>query len=338
MALRETTERVILPTYVELDERATELAALLDELEASPGDADLAATRQAYLDVRVPWEESQAFGFGPAADLHAQAGIDQSPIDTAKLDAELDGDAELSDKYVRGLGANKRGLHAIEYLLFPADDSELEAALLADDVAGERRRRFLSAAGRAMSENAATLLAAWDPEHGDYASKFSKPGGPDSVSSNVQAGLDTLLNESVVVSEVVANVKLGTPLGATTGGKINPSAQESERAGATLSDLHANLRGMRNVYFAARDRGSAASLSSLVHGRSPATDLRARTALADAEAALAAIPEPFTRALEESPESVTAAYDSVKALKRVLATEVLGTLGASLKFSDNDGD
>jgi predicted lipoprotein len=66
--------------------------------------------------------------------------------------------------------------------------------------------------------------------------------------------------------------------------------------------------------------------------------LHARTALADAEAALQAIPEPFTRALEESPERVTLAYDSVKTLKRVLATEVLGTLGASLKFSDNDGD
>ena len=38
------------------------------------------------------------------------------------------------------------------------------------------------------------------------------------------------------------------------------------------------------------------------------------------------------------PETVTAAYDAMKGLKRVLATEVLSSLGASLKFSDNDGD
>jgi predicted lipoprotein len=66
--------------------------------------------------------------------------------------------------------------------------------------------------------------------------------------------------------------------------------------------------------------------------------LHARAALADAEAAVLAIPEPLTLALQESPETVTEAYESVKSLKRVLATEVLGTLGASLKFSDNDGD
>jgi predicted lipoprotein len=57
-----------------------------------------------------------------------------------------------------------------------------------------------------------------------------------------------------------------------------------------------------------------------------------------ATTAVAAIPEPFTAALNDSPETVTAAYDAMKALKRVLATEVLSSLGASLKFSDNDGD
>jgi predicted lipoprotein len=66
--------------------------------------------------------------------------------------------------------------------------------------------------------------------------------------------------------------------------------------------------------------------------------VHARAALADAEAALLAIPEPFTDALTDSPETAQAAYDSLKALKRVLATEVLSSLGASLKFSDNDGD
>jgi hypothetical protein len=35
---------------------------------------------------------------------------------------------------------------------------------------------------------------------------------------------------------------------------------------------------------------------------------------------------------------VQAAYEAMKSLKRVFATEVLSSLGASLKFSDNDGD
>lgn len=338
VALRGTTEQVILPTYAELRSRGADLSARLDELANDPEATDLAATRQAYLDVRAPLQEALAFGFGPAAELHSQAALDQSPLDTTKVDAELASESELTPQHLRTLGANKRGLHAIEYLLFPEDDPALEAALLADDPAGERRRRFASAAGQLVADGAQQLWAAWEPQNGGYARRFSEPGGPESASASVQAGLDTLLNEAVVVSEVIANVKLGKPLGVTTGGQVDAAAQESERAGASLSDMRSSLRGIRNVYFGAREEPAEPSLSTLVHAKSPSADLHARAALADAEAALLAVPEPFTQALEESPETVRAAYDALKNLKRVLATEVLSSLGASLKFSDADGD
>ena len=338
VALEGTTELVILPTHVELSERCADLSSLLDELASDPAAADLSAIRDAYLGTRDPLEEAQAFAFGPATDLRTFNTIDLGPADTAKIDAELSSDVELTPQHLRTLGADKRGLHAIEYLLFPADDPEVEAALLADDVSGERRRQFASVAAQLVAVGALELQRAWDPENGDYAGRFSQPGAADSVATSVQAGLDTLLNETVVLSEIMANVKLGKPLGTATGGKSDPAAQESERAAASLSDMLGNLRGMRNIYLGTRDDTPAPSLSSLVHAKSPSTDLHARTALADAEAAVRAIPEPLGRALVDSPETVTAAYDACKALKRVLATEVLGTLGASLKFSDNDGD
>ncbi len=338
VALGTATEQVILPTYAELSARTGELASLLDGLASAPDEADLSAIRQAYLDARTPFEEAQAFGFGPANDLHSAAGIDQAPIDVAKLDAELASDAELTLAHVRALGANKRGLHAIEYLLFPQDDVELEAALLADDASGQRRRQFASFSASVVATNAAALGAAWDPENGDYAGQFSKPGGPASVSKGVQEGLDTLLNETVFLSELVYSVKLGSPLGVATGGLIDAGAQESERAGASVTDMLSNLRGVRNIYLGSRDGSIGVSLSGLVHSKSPSADLHARTALANAEAALLAIPEPLTDALAESPQTVAAAYESVKVLKQVLATEVLSTLGASLKFSNNDGD
>jgi putative iron-regulated protein len=338
VALRGATEKVILPTYDELSTRSAELASLLDELASTPASGDLVAIRRAYRDVRAPLEESAAFGFGPAVELHSQAGIDQSPLDAVKLDAELASENELTPREVRGLGANKRGLHAIEYLLFPEGDAELEAALLADDVAGERRRQFASVAAQIVADNAEALRAAWDPQMGGYSRQFAEPGRLDSVSVNVQAGLDTLLNEAVVLSEIIANVKLGKPLGSATGGNIDVTAQESERAGASLSDMASNLRGIRNIYYGARDDSVEPNLSLLVRAKSPSADLHAREALDAAAAAVAAIPEPFADALNESPETVTAAYDAMKALKRVLATEVLSSLGASLKFSDNDGD
>ena len=338
VALEQTTLLVIVPTHDELATRAAELAALLEALADAPGSADLGTARELYLSVRAPLEEAQAFGFGPASELHATAAMDQSPVDVAKIDQELAGEAELTPAYLATLGANKRGLHGIEYLLFPEGDAALEQALLEDTDAGARRRRYLSSSSALVAQVAAELQAAWDPAQGGYARRFSEPGAPDSVSSSVQAGLDTLLNETVFLSEVVANNKLGKPLGSATGGEIDPAAQESERSGASLADMRGNLRGVRSVYLGSRDGSEGPSLSSLVRAKSPSTDLRARQALDDAEASLLAIPEPLSQALEQDPESVTLAFETIKTLKRVLATEVLGTLGASLKFNDNDGD
>lgn len=113
VALRQTTEQVILPTYAELGDKTAELSALLDELAAAPERADLSTVRAAYLAARSPLKESEAFAFGPAAEQSAAAGMDQSPVDTAKIDAELASDSELGVSHLRALGANKRGLHAI---------------------------------------------------------------------------------------------------------------------------------------------------------------------------------------------------------------------------------
>lgn len=337
-ALRQATEQVILPTYSDLAERTAELSQLLDELALAPERVALSDIRQQYLATRGPLEESQAFGFGPAEELRSAAAIDQQPIDEATIDAELAGTAELTAQRLSSIGANKRGLHAIEYLLFPEDDPELEAALRDASEPGARRRQFLAAAAALVAKNAGALRDAWAADGGDYGRRFAEPGGPDSISKDVQAGLDTLLNHAVFLSEVVADTKLGKPLGSATGGAIDPSAQESERSGASLSDALGNLRGVRNVYFGSRDGSIGPSLSTLVRTKSPATDLRARQALDEAEANLLAVPEPLTVALMDSPELVTAAFEAVKTLKRVLATEVLGSLGASLKFNDNDGD
>lgn len=337
VALRATAEAVILPTYAELSARTRELSALASELEQEPGEVALTAMRDAFAAARSPLKEAEAFGFGPAVELHSAAALDQSPVDGVKLEAELGSATSLSAEYVESLGANKRGLHAVEYLLYPGDPAAV-SVLLADTAAGARRRQFLSLASEVVASHAAELEAAWAPAQGGHFTRFTRPGEPDSVTQTVQAALDNLLNESVFLVEYVANTKLGRPLGADTGGRVNPALQESERSGLSISDMRSNLRGVRNVYLGSRDGQAGPSLSILVRAKSPSTDARAKEALATAEQSLLALPEPFTLALTEQPSAVSACYETVKNLKRLLATEVLGSLGASLKFNDNDGD
>lgn len=335
-ALKGTTERVVLPTYAELGESARELSAQLAELSTASSAQDLARLRDSYHAVRSPFEESEAFAFGPAVELRSLSLLDEFPIDTAKLEAELSGAAELTAGYVVSLPATVRGLHGIEYLLFPEDDVQVEALLLEDSDAGARRRQYVRSLGQIVADSAQALSDTWAPQGGGYGRRFSEPGKPDSVSDSVQGGLDTLVTESVFLSELVADSKLGKPLDRAKG-VAAPSVEESALAGTSLSDVLGNLRGMRSVYLGSRDGSDQVSLSSLVRTKSPSADEHARAAFDAARAAVEAIPEPLSEAVSARPETVNAGFDAVKTLRRVLATEVLGALGSSLMLGA-DGD
>ena len=63
-----------------------------------------------------------------------------------------------------------------------------------------------------------------------------------------------------------------------------------------------------------------------------------REAIDEALAAIAAIPHPYRDALTGEPASIDAALEAVRALQRLLGTEVVAVLGATLAFNGNDGD
>lgn len=336
-ALARTIQQVVLPTYQELDEGVRELAAQLAALGPASAASDLARLRDAYRSARLPLEEADAFAFGPAVELGSSLLLDPFPIDAATIDAELQGPAPLTPAYLRSLRASARGLHGAEYLLFPEDDVKLDLHLLEDSEAGARRRQYLSSIGQIVAEAARELHQAWAPQHGDYGRRFSEPGEPDSVLGTAQAGIDLLLMESVFLSEHVADTKLGRPrrragVAATAG-----SAGESVRAGMSLSDARSNLRGMRNVYQGARDGSAGPSISSLVRASRASADAHVLTAFDAAELALAAMPEPPSEPYAAGAPA-DAAFEAIKHLRRLLATEVLGALGSSLALDIHDGD
>ena len=136
----------------------------------------------------------------------------------------------------------------------------------------------------------------------------------------------------------VADTRIGKPLGLATGGAPQPALEESGPSDNSLADMAASLRGIRAIYTGARAAAGTGGIGAIVAAQSPATDREVRDLLDRAIDAVGAIPRPFRAAIVDQRALVQAAYDAVKELKRVLATEVLAALGATLKFNDNDGD
>ncbi|MEJ7604421.1 MAG: imelysin family protein [Kofleriaceae bacterium] len=320
---------VMVPTLDEAAVRTGALAAALADLAAAPAQPALDRARAAWRAARVPWKQSEAFAFGPAMDERLAAAIDQV-VEPARIDDELAGTAALTPAYVANLGANKKGFHTVEYLVF-GDDATILAAL-----AGEPRRRdYVTSLGVALAADMQRLAQLWSE---DYVAVLTLPGAGNATFPTIKTVVDTVVNESVFLAELIADSRIGKPLGNASGGTPQPALEESGPSDNSLADMTASLQGIQAVYRGTRDGGGEAGVRALIASRSPALDREVELALSNALAAIAAVPRPFRTAIVTARAEVEAAYAAVKELKTLLGTEVVATLGATLQFNDNDGD
>lgn len=116
---------VVLPTYKDLMEKNTVLYNTVVDLSKSPSNQGFAKACEAWLDARTPWEQSEAFLFGPVDALGLDPNMDSWPLDQAAIVNILksgswsdlnwgDGD---SDEAIEA-AQNVRGFHTLEFLLF----------------------------------------------------------------------------------------------------------------------------------------------------------------------------------------------------------------------------
>ena len=335
---REITVEVIVPTLDDVVTTAEAQVVAIRALATTPAQAELDAAQEAWRAARVPWKASDAFGFGPAKDMSLTASIDQV-IDPAKVDLEVTGTSVISAAYVETIGANRKGFHAIELLMFRGGTQpEADAAVLASlttEPNADRRLALLVAYAENLEAKARILRDAWAA---GYAARIAGPGSANADYPTIKAVIDTLTNESVFQSELIADARLGKPMGTGTGGIPQPLLEESAPSDNSIADMTSAILGIRNIYFGARTDTPGKGIGKLVAAQSPSTDRDVRLAIADALAAIATIPRPYQMALLEQRPEVATAHLAVKELKRILATEVVGVLGATLKFNDNDGD
>ncbi len=118
-------DAVVLPTYAQLKERTTALAAAVKNLSDARTDAAFEAACQAWLSAREPWERSEAFLFGPVDALGLDPNMDSWPLDQDAIVNHLKsgnfsdlewGDGDDDDKVEAA--QNIRGFHTLEFLLF----------------------------------------------------------------------------------------------------------------------------------------------------------------------------------------------------------------------------
>jgi predicted lipoprotein len=310
--LKAVVDDVIAPRYDEFRALAAELEVTIDALCAQPDAAALDAARQQWIATRTAWRRTIAFGVGPAMTLRTPSAVDFATSE-AKVQEVLDGSLALTADAVANLGANARGLGAIEQLLFgPGSEGSTGPN-------GGRRCRYATGAATLVAQAAADVARAW----ADGASERT-----DFLADEAMAR-DDLYNQLVATLQTVADKRLKVAVGYDDVAP-NPEAADAGPARRALDDMVDELDGALASY----DSVLAADLAA----QSQDAADRTRRGIVAGRDALLALPRPLTAAVDSE---LTAARDALTALqesKRALATEVASLLGLTLTFSESDGD
>lgn len=298
------TNDAIVPTFDALAASATSLVTAIEVLCLDPSDAaSLTATQVAWRETRLAWNLTRAFRFGPPMELRSMSKID-FPADLDKVTDLLAGRDPVDAESVAALGADKRGLGSIEFVLFGADQVTDRACMF-----------VLSAAGLVAGATSDAALGWRAAELGD-----TKQFIDDSVNGVIFALVD------------IGDQRLGKASGAVSG--IAEYAEvDSGPAHTSLDEIGSVLDSIDLILHGGPD---AAGLYDLVAIQSAESVDRLASDLSAARAAVTAIPAPLADASDTV--LTTAAYEAVRAPLRTVRTETASLLGVTLTLGDADGD
>lgn len=351
-------ENIALPVYETFDTRVGAMATAIDAYCAALGTAEEAALRapaqDAWKQAMQTWQIAEVMLFGPVAmneralrdviyswPIISSCAVDQD-VNLHRLDpASYDISIRLT---------NRRGLAALEYLLFSDDLNHTcapqaapegwDALADADRVAA--RCAFARVAVADLATQARTLLDAWRPEAGNYLADFTSA----SAFASAQAAVNVVSDAMFALDTETKDMRVGEPAGivinqCNTVGEPCVAELESPHARHSRENVLANLRGFQMLFLGqGLDGTDGIGFDEFL--RSVGAEALADEMMSEIAAAIAAteaVPGTMEDALQSDYQSVADAYATIKAVTDNLKTQFLTVLGLELPDtggSDND--
>jgi uncharacterized protein len=361
--LRNIGQNIIMPLQRSFasnaDALVTRVSAYCEALDTPTQPEALAAAQEQWRAAMSDWQVAESMLFGPAAmDNHTLRDRIYSWPLVSSCAVSQDVMLKQSDPGY-DIGArlnNRRGLDALEYLLFttslettcplqvePVGWSELSEAeklaarcALAADVAAD------------VAAQAQILVDAWDPAKGNYLGDFAGAGTGGSSFGSAQSALNVVSDAMFYIDSEVKDMKLAEPAGIT----LNSCNTVQEPCLAELESTFAhhskenvieNLRGFAMLFHGSDqplDQPGALGFDDFL--RAAGAEALADTMAADVAAAIAAaeaLPGTLDEALISDYPAVVELHARVKTITDNLKSQFLTVLGLDIPDSaagDND--
>lgn len=303
---------VIYNTYGDLADRAEKLNAAVTDLRFETNDINLSAAQQQWINTRRPWEQSEAFLFGPVDTEGLDPAMDSWPVNAIDLQNLLDSDTELTVETVSALSDDLKGFHVIEFLLFGTGGSKTSAEFT------ERELMYLGAVANVLANDTQRLAQGWNPNDGNFLAEFAQAGSGSTTYPTQTAALQEMIGGMIGIAGELASVKLEDPIRLS-----DATLVESQFSFNSRADFMDNVRAIRNVYTGNYLLSEGPGLNALIKSTNPALDETINVQIEAAIAAIDAIPQPFAEAITASPAEVQTAIDAVNTLLVTLSNQLL---------------
>ena len=309
--------KVVLATYSDLDDKACELLETVKVLAADTTQANLEEAQKAWKATRTPWEQSEAFLFGPVDTQGLDPALDSWPVDHVNLQSVLDSNDNLTVDFVSGLEDTQKGFHTIEFLLF-RDGDQRKASDITD-----RELGYLVSATENLRTSTSQLRQAWSPAGENFGNTVASAGEGNAVYPSRNAAVQEIVNGMITIADEVANGKIADPYNEEDTTKV-----ESQFSFNSISDFQDNIRGIQNVYMG-KFVSDGQGLNEFVNSKDAELDSRFQTEVQKAIDAIGEIPDPFRDSITANRTAVQAAIEAVSKVHLTLNQDILPLVQAS---------
>lgn len=361
LLLQNLTDNVIVPTYTKFAELTVTQDAAIGNYcaaltsQATNTEAMQVSAKQSWRDAMAVWQMAEVMQIGPLLDnnnslrnkIYSWPNTSSCAVDQDVLLAESEG-YDISTRT-----PSRKGLDAIEYLLFNSDLNH-SCTVFGTQPQGWNNRtnedRMTARCGLAklvaadLVSNSEELLSAWNgtaTEQG-YAEVLKNAGQVNSSFNNVHDAVNDVSDAVFYIDTLTKDAKLATPLGvfANDCGLV-PCIQnvESRFAFNSLQNIINNIQGLNMIFLGGNTDSAIGFEDYLIDVGATDTATQMRNDLTNVTEFAITLEQSLTQLLEQEPEQVQQVHDQLKKVTDNMKTDFIQSLALELPATsagDND--
>ena len=335
--LTDLSNNVILPNYLDLQEKSEALASQSQIFCAvnNATNSDLQDLQQSWSDFNLSWQSIQWVKIGPVLESSRNLRIEFWPDSNNAVENGLDSlliSADtLTAEYVSGRNVGGQGIPALELLLFT--NSAQESLLTANNKA--KRCEAVTAISDNLVNISSDIYNEWQSTGGNYI--YSLTTGTGEFTSKKDA-VEELVTNWLEQVERVKDEKLLQTLGDSAPGNLGSA--EFTLANEVVASVKGNAISFSSLFTANDGHGLDDILTDHFDQKSISDDMLEKiTAI---ETAVGSLDSEMTFAQllndETSRIQITELIQKIRELRDVITADFVQATDINIGFNSNDGD